>query len=403
MPPTLPTELVAYIIDLIDDADRDSLLSCSLVSRSWVQSSQSHLFRNISLPYRPFWQRYYPGVSGVLCHLLNNILFESPHLAHYIQTLEIVDNNGRNPGWVTSEPSLTLLLPKLSALRRLSLTHLIWDTLSEDRQQSFISLLARPTLTSVHLTRCKFPTFLHLSIVLSTALSLERLSLDGAYFNSVLDLASEPHAEQSLHEPVTLGHLTLKNTHLLPGTLNSSVLPHVLDITRLRSFCCDRTCYPSVAPLLPLLGRAGTLERLELVFIPKPADFDLRLVTSLRHLSIGRLVMTVGDESLARSLVGFLSNIYALTQLEVLQISVVAETRPPSECIKWDAWARFDDLLTTSSLDHLRRVALDVCVVWDNSLTPCTPPIVKSELARLETTLPKLARRGVLQVEGTLF
>lgn len=42
-PPTVPSELVDYIIDFAHD-DRDTLRHCSLVSRIWVPSSRHHLF-----------------------------------------------------------------------------------------------------------------------------------------------------------------------------------------------------------------------------------------------------------------------------------------------------------------------------------------------------------------------
>jgi len=172
---TLPTELVEHITSFLDGVhDRATLLSCCLVSRSWVQSSQKHLFRRIRLSSQEFSQSRYPEVSGVLCHLLHESLLESPHLADYVRTLEILDVAGFYWSWVAVEPSLSQLLPKLSALRSLSLAHLDWNLLSEDRQQSLLALLAQPTLISLHLNRCRFPPSLHF---FSAAPSLKRLSI----------------------------------------------------------------------------------------------------------------------------------------------------------------------------------------------------------------------------------
>ncbi|KAJ7899076.1 hypothetical protein B0H13DRAFT_2031116 [Mycena leptocephala] len=394
MPPSpiIPPEVVEYIIDFFDSVDdKHTLLSCSLVSRSWVQSSQNHLFRSIRLSYLPFWQ---------LNHRLHKVLTESPHLAHYIRDLQIV-NDGflfSPESWVNTEPSLPQLLPKLLALRSLTLWHMNWEVLLEKLQESLRALLARPSLTSFNLSRCRFPTFLRLAVLLSTARSLKRLSLVGTSTNDD-DMVLNPD-DQAPAEPVTLDYLALKSgVHFMPGSLTSPLLSHFLDITRLRTLVCsDDICCVSVVPLLPVLAQAGTLERLELGGIPH-SYFDLRLMPSLRHLYINYIMMSVGQEFLAARLVGFVSNIRALTQLEDVHIQIEAHTTWP-ECIDWNVWAELDDLLTASELNHLRLITMDVCMYWNESLVACAPntPAVTNELGRLKAVLPKLIHSGILQV-----
>ncbi|KAJ6594252.1 hypothetical protein B0H19DRAFT_1094643 [Mycena capillaripes] len=391
--PIVPTEVAEYIIDFLDGVDdRDTLLSCSLVSRSWVQSSQSHLFHNICLRFRIFWQLKYPGVTGILSHRLDKILVDSPHLAHYIRTLEVVnDNLSLAPSWVSSEPSLPRLLSKLSTLRSLRLTQLNWEVLPEDRQQCLQALLTRPSLTSVHLSICRFPTFMH---PLSQAHSLKRLSLNRTYAYPEDDVALNPDDRQALREPVTLNYLALQRVDFLPGFLTSSGVSRWLDITRLRTLVLhDDTSYRCVAPVLSALAKAGTLERLELSSIPESIDL-LDRVPSIRHLSIAHIMMSVGHESSAACLVHFLSNIvHALSQLEDIHIEVEAQSTWP-ECIDWNVWAELDHLLS-----HLRLITIDVCLYWNDSIVPCTPdtPVV-GEITRLRVALPKLMKSGVLQV-----
>jgi hypothetical protein len=120
---------------------------------------------------------------------------------------------------------------------------------------------------------------------------------------------------------------------------------------------------------------------------------------SLRHLYINYIMMSVGQEFLAARLVGFVSNIRALTQLEDVHIQIEAHTTWP-ECIDWNVWAELDDLLTASELNHLRLVTMDVCMYWNESLVACAPntPAVTNELGRLKAVLPKLIHSGILQV-----
>ncbi|KAJ7772721.1 hypothetical protein DFH07DRAFT_733844, partial [Mycena maculata] len=260
----LPPELIAHTIDFLHD-DRDALLSCSLVSANWIHSCRYHLFSEIRLSYVPFWQRKYPGVTGLLSHLLYTLLVDVPHLAAYIHALQIV-NDSPVTSWVNSEPSLPLLLSKLPTLRSLSLSYINWEILAEDRQNVLRASLAGPMLTAVDLNSCRFPSFLNLAILLSTSRRLKRLSLTG-FIEPDDDVRADSIPELPL-APVTLEYLSLERGYF-PSSL---VAPHVaqfLDMTRLRTLVC-RDNFAAV-PLLFALAHTGTLERLELGGIPLSA------------------------------------------------------------------------------------------------------------------------------------
>ncbi|KAJ6498970.1 hypothetical protein C8R45DRAFT_980515 [Mycena sanguinolenta] len=143
----LPAELVESILDFLDDPQdrhtRRTLLSCSLVSRIWVQASQQRLFRT----------------TTVSLHCLRRILVESPHISLYIHTLEIInDQFSFLPVTSGSSPPL----PQLDlALHTLSLVNIVWDQVSETLQELFLALLKQPTLTTIQLKSCKFPSSFH--------------------------------------------------------------------------------------------------------------------------------------------------------------------------------------------------------------------------------------------------
>lgn len=129
------------------------------------------------------------------------------------------------------------------------------------------------------------------------------------------------------------------------------------------------------------------------------STFDLRLLPSLRSLSFTQIQMSVGREFLGARLVGFLTCIPDLIDLEDLYFEVEAHTTWP-QGIDWSVWSDLDGLLTASELQHFRRLTLDVCLHSGNNHVACAPdaPAAKSELARLSAAMPKLFSRGLLHV-----
>ncbi|KAJ7723524.1 hypothetical protein B0H16DRAFT_338677 [Mycena metata] len=356
-------ELVEYILDFLHDVyNRGTLLSCSLVSRDWAQSSQRILFAYIHLRYSPFWHLKYPGVTGILSHRLNSILNETPHLTRYIRVLRIENSGFGTSCWLNTEPSLPQLLSKLSSLRSLVLNTIRWENLSEDRQQSFRALLASPTLSSVRLRRCS--TFWQFFGLVSMAPNLKRLSVASSSLEPDL-----PDDHRVLPKPPTLDVLELYDT-ALPENFTSTVSQY-LDITRLHTLIfLDYGSYVSAVPLLALLGQTGTLQRLELNDIPEPTDFDLRQIPSLRQLSVVNVQMGQQEQEPSRAhLVQFISGI---PQVEDICIEVEALSAWP-EGIHWDVWAKLDDLLTTSEWNHLRYITFNVCLYRGGSLFPMRP------------------------------
>lgn len=135
-----------------------------------------------------------------------------------------------------------------------------------------------------------------------------------------------------------------------------------------------------------------------MLIIPSYVDFDLRLLPSLRYLSLAQTQLC-GPEFLGARLVGFLAHIRTLVNLEELRIGVPAYTEWPHG-IDWSVWSCLDDLLTASELQHFRRFTLDMWLWVDHDVVCVEPqvPVAKSEPARLRAAMPKLASRGLLQV-----
>lgn len=74
--PTFPLDLMEAIMDELSD-DKKALLKCSLLSKSFINSTRRHLFFTITID------------SSNACLRLLGLLKESPHLGLYVRRLEI--------------------------------------------------------------------------------------------------------------------------------------------------------------------------------------------------------------------------------------------------------------------------------------------------------------------------
>jgi F-box-like len=138
----LPPELIDAIMDNFhEDHDRDGLLACSLVCRSWVSPSQRHLFRRVTL-----------ALNGDDCQRLDRALLSSPHLAGHIRELK-VHLRGVN-GWTTrvlahrviDQSLAATVLFKLNKLQSIELRKLDWCLMTVDLRQSLQWVLLRPSI-----------------------------------------------------------------------------------------------------------------------------------------------------------------------------------------------------------------------------------------------------------------
>ncbi|KAF8494028.1 hypothetical protein JB92DRAFT_2997329 [Gautieria morchelliformis] len=143
----LPRELIDAITDNLHE-DHGALLACSLVCRSWLLSSQRHLFRRVTF-----------ALDEDDCEQLSQVLLDSPHLPNYIRELEVrvrADQCGTTERAIVYRPpdqSLSAAaLRKLSELQSIQLCNLEMGKLTVDLCQSLRWILLLPSLTS--LTHC---------------------------------------------------------------------------------------------------------------------------------------------------------------------------------------------------------------------------------------------------------
>lgn len=76
----LPSEMIDYVVDFLHK-DKPSLLSCSVVSRSFATSSQLHLFRSLSCAWEENLGYTY----------IAPFFWEHPHLKSYVRGIRIIE------------------------------------------------------------------------------------------------------------------------------------------------------------------------------------------------------------------------------------------------------------------------------------------------------------------------
>ncbi|KAG7452995.1 uncharacterized protein BT62DRAFT_925537 [Guyanagaster necrorhizus] len=112
----LPQEIVDQITDELQE-DFTTLKACALVSRSWKDSSQRHIFSDIffETPPEPLPLEMSP------CHIFHRLLTTSPHLGRHVRHLEICDEGRTSDStrrWILA--SVETLMSVISLLKCLS-------------------------------------------------------------------------------------------------------------------------------------------------------------------------------------------------------------------------------------------------------------------------------------------
>ena len=159
---SLAPELIDHIIGHVDRKDRISrshLQACSLVCRFWLPSSQCRLFYHIDLS--TWWTS---DLRALHFQRLDDVLFNSPHLASYIRVLELPDLSlavrrcryWKDAGGIALDKRLSSLLRKFTQVQKLRFWGLAWNLLPEYVRQSLCRILELPSMAVVCIHEAQF-------------------------------------------------------------------------------------------------------------------------------------------------------------------------------------------------------------------------------------------------------
>ncbi|KAE9388008.1 hypothetical protein BT96DRAFT_1004581 [Gymnopus androsaceus JB14] len=175
-PPAIMIELPNELVDCILDNlvfDTATLLSCALVERAWVQSSQRGIFRHIILELPSArHENFSTLVNSYLTRRLDALFSEKPHLASYVHVVQ-----------------------RLSNLRHLSLLVVNWDILSPLLKTALTAVFRAPSLTQISLARFDISAFAELASLLSSSVHLK--VLDASVVSEHWDVPESAHSGYS--------------------------------------------------------------------------------------------------------------------------------------------------------------------------------------------------------------
>ncbi|KAJ6583096.1 hypothetical protein DFH09DRAFT_1145287 [Mycena vulgaris] len=330
---TLPQELVDLILDhvhLDPDGREESLRACALTARSFVRPSQIHLFSRVD--------------SSRALREFSGLILSSPHVAAYVQTLNIRTGPG-SPGHTSH------ILCSLPHLRHIDLS----PDARPHRRPSWCkqpapvraSLLVACVLPSVRCITFRHYTFrggFELQILLRNSPGLTELRLERVRFDAPL-LPSSPRRLPSPKARAVLNSLTVS---AIEGPKASELLNvfSSIDIKHLRKVTVG-LILKGFALVYLLRANARSLEEVDLYDIDfrgrnHRAAAEADILAGENRLRL--VTLCVKDAAGAASVLRLVGSLAHLKALKTVRIVMAAKV----EHMDVGGWTLLDSLFTSA-------------------------------------------------------
>lgn len=267
---------IGFLVGSTKEKQRTSadLRSCALVARSWVQTSQRHLFATIIFPIKPITDitpppDYYRETANIRTSQLLEAWDASPHLARYTKSLAISLEK------VDFEKLLRVCHVPFTHLSYLSLSG--YSAISSDTSSAVRQLLRLPSLISVTQV-CRFQDRdALLDMWEHCSPSIEHITL----------FCFSPEETHTGREPADNSRLRLKSLNILSSANNDwwwqDGVYSPFDLSALKSLACYWD--PSSAQVLRSPSFASALRSIEVLtfaaLVVRPWYFSPSLTSSL--------------------------------------------------------------------------------------------------------------------------
>ena len=413
----LYAELYDYIIDFLHD-DHGALRVCSLVCRSWLPASRSHLFYHLALDYGDPRR-----IFAAIC--------SSPHIASYINTLSVQDSYRQ--GWIHGDILFPLLLKKFTQLRELKFNlpvpgaKTLWSTTAF---MSICDAMSSMALQSFTLRQFTFNSPRDFLRIVKACRQVHTLQLDSVEISTTTHLAGS--ALEDLFKKFSTS-LHGKQAEIKRLSLRSASLPVIIPILlhprSPLSFSTTTSLTTNMSMenydnMIKFLGRFPSLEYLyldiepscELLTLIRPVSIthtdsvdyeahlgqaeiiDFKLLSALKSLSLQLSILVARTDPLPW-LLPCLASAAPDNVLEELSLTCIIDKPPPSLTIQaFDnilvGWRSLDELLTQPPFGHFQRFRLDFAL--DNPTGDNAPHHIADEFTK---QLQGLSRNGVLEVD----
>ncbi|KAF8509133.1 hypothetical protein JB92DRAFT_2948378 [Gautieria morchelliformis] len=362
----------------LEKGDYSDLLTCSLVCRLWLLSSQRRLFHYIILG----------SVSRVEAKIqrLDQVLLNSPHLASSIQVLYLpdLDSYGEYGYFEHRHPACIAIDKRLSSLLH-KCTHL---------QQSLCRVLELPSMVFVYVHRTRFRYTDHFTNFTNHARGLTGLT--SGFIETSCPQCFKVEAKQAednkeKFERHCISHLTRLNVVCYDNSLSAHWLlgprSHVdlLHVHTLHIFICFDQ-YVSVNRLLWAVG--SSLKHITIILPSKsPVFVNLAFNVNIEILSLAG--MNMQSDTLS-TLNHVLSTIDASNHIHHIGLTVDPGCGANWQ-VDWPAWEEVYSVLAGPLFQFLRVLCINVGP-GNRLLHP--EPVV--EMSRdMVAAYPVLATRGV--------
>ncbi|KAJ7033261.1 hypothetical protein C8F04DRAFT_1396130 [Mycena alexandri] len=372
LPACLPVqELWDRIIDQLYHTPKDAH-SCSLVCRSFVEPSQSLIFRDF------FIARF--GSSPTR---LADIFTLSPHLIRHARTLVLGDCDVNYVAPIVTIP--------WSSLRRLELCGM---SRSSPALEEIYTLVELPSLRHLVFDGRRWTANQILAILSHCTPTLHRIEFRGCHPQPAA-LASVSSLPPTHRRPV-IRHLALHDSSSVSQILADPGFP--LDMSGLAYLQSD---WPMLsAPLLQVLLPAyRTLQTLEFQHTSTSCDFvDLTLFPALCHIKLGDFWVPLADGE-PHPHIQMISRLPAQNAIHTISLWLFLEAYASMQWETVDALARdlraLHDALLSDKMPTLRCVEVEVA----SGSALRTLGLEKADWQRLiVTAMPTLHQRGILSI-----
>ncbi|KAG6899370.1 hypothetical protein C0993_010835, partial [Termitomyces sp. T159_Od127] len=353
----IPQDLIIQIIDLLGE-DAAALKACSLVSSSFRDHSQRHLFRSITLDFKHPSQQI----------LLHEAFMSNPALPDFVLYLEVILLKCRAVAAYD-------VLRQLHRVRGVTLDpdyddfETRWKDLHIQTRDSLTCVICLPT--------CQYLS-LGSNIYFPREFLVQLTHLRHFHFTCASSLIShhQEDTDKECHPQLTQGEGFLESLgtfNYMPSTLELLRSPAPLPLARLRRCFLQTMLNPDLQALFDL---CPLLEMVHLNVISSFPSVNFSSLEYLRAVCINAS-SKAGSENLARALV-------TLPSISQLRLCV------PEDVMTKEQWSSVDRFLAQEGDDHHNK-KLRPRVVW----YPEYPPMECESL--LKEKLPRLVEKGMVE------
>ncbi|KAJ7697189.1 hypothetical protein B0H17DRAFT_1197589 [Mycena rosella] len=334
----LPQELIDNIVDLLSSSPTD-WRTCALVSGSWVNAAQAHIFREVAFHSEPrrsnerLWSRFH------------ETLLASPHLIRHVRHLAV------DPHMLSIDTFIVVCNFPFTHLNGLIIKNII---LSRRTAIALQQLLSLPTFDLVDLG-CQFtqPSDV-LAIWEHGSPSIKHVAL---LYTKTSDDPILPARPRNNTSPVQLESLNI--VHMGPEPTKNWLI-HALspfDLSRLKALSSN--CHAEILHWARLAPSLRTIDALEFSPRTMPPMIDLALLPSLTVLRISSF--EAGASPIA---IQTLSTLAPSSQIRriVLAGLVVSENDR--------FWTKLDSIVADLQMDPTPIVELEIHPIHANLILP---------------------------------